>query len=322
MNPLHIAAIKGHVEIMEHLLEESHLLAMEGLPRKETVLHLCVKHGQLGALKVLIDRLGAELVDADDENGETILHMAVRSNQLETIQYLVDNKKIKRRTRNIRGHTPLQVLNESPRYTATRYSEVRKLLLKLLRPSLDKILPKWTNTMMVVVILIATMAFQNSINPPGGIWQEDTSSHKAGDAVIAHTHPHIYRYLVHANTVAFISSFLAILLITTEAPSVNICFWRMAVYAMAVSMMAITLSYAASTMVTAPNIKNKPIHLITIIFILACLVAFVLMFLFLHLLSHYFNWKAKIRSQEDLTTDPLYKRILYWIYQHFETRDV
>lgn len=58
---------------------------MERLHRRETVLHLCVKHGQLRALKVLIDRLGDEFVEAVDEDEETILHLAIRSNQLEVI---------------------------------------------------------------------------------------------------------------------------------------------------------------------------------------------------------------------------------------------
>ncbi|XP_047946711.1 ankyrin repeat-containing protein BDA1-like [Salvia hispanica] len=83
MNPVHIAAMKGHVDIMEHLLQVSYLPAKERLRRRETVLHLCVKHDQLMALKVLVDKLGKDIVNAIDEDGETLLHFAVRCNQFE-----------------------------------------------------------------------------------------------------------------------------------------------------------------------------------------------------------------------------------------------
>ena len=62
MNPLHIAAMKGHIEIVEYLIEHNHKLAKERLHRGETVLHLCVKHGQLMPLKVFVDKLGKEVV--------------------------------------------------------------------------------------------------------------------------------------------------------------------------------------------------------------------------------------------------------------------
>ena len=33
-----------------------------------------------------------------------------------------------------------------------------------------KVIPEMSNTMMVVVVLIATMAFQSAIAPAGGVW--------------------------------------------------------------------------------------------------------------------------------------------------------
>ncbi|XP_057776299.1 ankyrin repeat-containing protein NPR4-like isoform X2 [Salvia miltiorrhiza] len=151
MNPIHIAAMNGHVEILEELLKESHLPAMERLHRGQTVFHLCVKHGQLTTLMVLVDKLG-ELVRAKDDDGETLLHLAVRSNQLAT------------QTPNSRGKTELKILLESPPDTSN-YSEMHKILKKLQDRS------KWepvklTDTAMVVVVLIASMAFQVAISPP------------------------------------------------------------------------------------------------------------------------------------------------------------
>ena len=50
MNPLHVAAMKGRVEVLVYFLQVSPFPAMERLRTGGTVLHLCVKHGQLAAL--------------------------------------------------------------------------------------------------------------------------------------------------------------------------------------------------------------------------------------------------------------------------------
>ncbi|KAL1557283.1 ankyrin repeat-containing protein-like protein [Salvia divinorum] len=275
-------------------------------------------HGQ-HSLFVNWIRNPKDLVNAIDEDGETILHLAVRANQLETIRYLVESKKIKRRTQNSTGKTPLQILNASPWYTSTSYSEIRRSLLKLLQPSLDSVMPEMTNSTMVVVVLITTMAFQNAVNPSGGMCQEDTSSHKAGDVVIAYTHPHIYKHLVCANIVAFVSSILSIFLIATGLTSRNIFLLNIALFGMWVSLIAIAVSYGASTMVITPITKTKSVHLIAVIISLISLISFLVSLLFVHLAMMYFSWRGKIRGREDLITDPLPKRILYQIFQRLET---
>ncbi|TXG61820.1 hypothetical protein EZV62_013183 [Acer yangbiense] len=54
---------------------------------------------------------------------------------------------------------------------------------------------KMSSTLMIVASLIATMAFQVAVNPPGGVWQEDKSQsgerqgHKAGKSIFVNTDP-------------------------------------------------------------------------------------------------------------------------------------
>ena len=92
------------------------------------------------------------------------------------------------------GKTALQILNKSPPTMAENYSQMKKLLKTLSNESFMEALPKMSDVTMVVVILIATMAFRGAISPQGGIWQDNTSSHRGGEAVLATTHPKVLVY--------------------------------------------------------------------------------------------------------------------------------
>lgn len=86
MNPVHVATMSGHDKILKMLLDRDLFPAKERLRRGETILHLCVKHRQLIAFKVLVEVL-QELVSVEDDDGETALHLAVRCDQLEVTNF-------------------------------------------------------------------------------------------------------------------------------------------------------------------------------------------------------------------------------------------
>ncbi|CAI9105902.1 OLC1v1004928C2 [Oldenlandia corymbosa var. corymbosa] len=72
------------------------------------------------------------------------------------------------------------------------------------------------NSIMVAASIIASAAFTALINPPGGVWQDNSSDgpypHIAGESVLAQTHPKQYNALVFYITTALISSNATILL--------------------------------------------------------------------------------------------------------------
>lgn len=97
--PLHLAAMKNRTEIMKILIEK-HPKAIQMLAeyQSETILHLCVKHNSLDALKLLVDEMrnphtnteifwegGSISVNSKDGDGNTILHLSVARRNMKVI---------------------------------------------------------------------------------------------------------------------------------------------------------------------------------------------------------------------------------------------
>ncbi|XP_047946689.1 ankyrin repeat-containing protein ITN1-like [Salvia hispanica] len=321
MNPIHVAAMNGHVEILEILLLESCMPAMERLHRGQPVLHLCVKHAQLRALKVLVEKLG-ELVCAKDDDGDTLLHLAARCGQLETIEYLVENKALNLRTRNAIGKTAHQILKEIPR-TTVNYSKMENLLTDF---SIFIVIPKMTNSIMVVLVLIATMAYQSVINPPGGVWagDDDKSSHKAGEAVMASTHPDAYINFMNANFMAFICSITAMFLFTIKVHKFLYPFMFMLTFIvnMGMALLSIMGTFLESMYAITPDelMKSKGNNIL--LSSTVWLSIFGLMPVCAAGVRHLYRWwvSEQSRQQVDLGADafPLRLRLLYWTSQHLD----
>ncbi|KAL6596930.1 hypothetical protein ACP70R_047064 [Stipagrostis hirtigluma subsp. patula] len=68
--------------------------------------------------------------------------------------------------------------------------------------------------LMVLAIFAATNAYVAGLNPPGGFWRSTQEGHHtAGDPVLLRPHPHRYKAFFFCNTVAFVASLLAVILI-------------------------------------------------------------------------------------------------------------
>ncbi|KAJ1286122.1 hypothetical protein BS78_03G328600 [Paspalum vaginatum] len=87
-NVLHFAARQGHIEIVKALLEKDPQLARRNDKKGQTALHMAVKGTSCDVLRVLVDADPA-IVMLPDKNGNTALHVATRKKRAEIVSVLL-----------------------------------------------------------------------------------------------------------------------------------------------------------------------------------------------------------------------------------------
>ncbi|KAI8570217.1 hypothetical protein RHMOL_Rhmol01G0016800 [Rhododendron molle] len=113
---------------------------------------------------------------------------------------------------------------------------------------------KLMQTLMLAASLFATMAFQVGVNPPGGVWQEDTKEHQAGKAILAYKYPISYSCFMYFNTVGFLlclALFLWLLMATGQRPR-RALGWILPVMSL-LAIMTTAFAYTYSIIVVSPK---------------------------------------------------------------------
>ncbi|KAL7121851.1 hypothetical protein ACP275_01G009600 [Erythranthe tilingii] len=255
LTPVHLAALKGQLEVIKILVRAKHEAAQVTVYREENILHLCVKHYQLESLKLLMKTttLGhPRFVNSKDGDGNTVLHLAVADKQVETINFILSVPAFEVNALNLNWMTAVDILTQSRR--DVRDLEIEESLKKgggignleiNNNKTTTRAFPSSTNVkkknkqqdhdwlerkksaLMIVASLLATMAFQVGVNPPGGVWQEDKlvepgdpmfEPRYAGYSVMAYNWPGFYSVFYMYNTIGFIASLSIILLLMSGLP--------------------------------------------------------------------------------------------------------
>ncbi|KAJ6994617.1 ankyrin repeat-containing protein BDA1-like [Populus alba x Populus x berolinensis] len=259
-NPLHIAVIKGRVDVLKELVQNKPEAVLHRTARGETVLHLCVKHFQLEALKLLVETIkDYGFINSKDEDGSTVLHLAVADKETEIISFLTMKTEIEVNAINASGFTALDIALAQGRRnwkdvdvqdslhqvgassakdlsstmhrldavgamnlrSEDHFTSSQSRLKRKHRRRQSYGLGEKRNALMIVASLIATMAFQAGINPPGGLWQQDlqgANEHEAGRSIMADKFPAAYNKFVLHNSIAFLASLSVILLLISGLP--------------------------------------------------------------------------------------------------------
>ncbi|KAF4375743.1 hypothetical protein F8388_014465 [Cannabis sativa] len=214
-NSMHLAVMRGRLDVLRELLKVAPEAARINLKdRNENILHVCVRHNQLEALKLLVNVMDGDyqFVNAKNDYGMTILHLAVTYKQIETVKFLVTNTRVEVNATNTNKFTAFDILaesqrsekdfdiSESLRSVGASQTINQSLLTKKhihdhgtkndesnsnnqkenQEDETTKMTESWLSrkreSLMIVASLIATMAFQAGTNPPGGLWQDNSPS--------------------------------------------------------------------------------------------------------------------------------------------------
>ncbi|KAK2973704.1 hypothetical protein RJ640_021535 [Escallonia rubra] len=327
--PLHLAVMKGRVDVINELVsahKEVMLYTLDG--SSETILHLCVKHNHLEALKRLVELDGDDddLANAQNHNGNTILHTATALKQMETTKYLLrELPGLRVNALNANGFTALDVIEHvpkdmksidirdllvaagalraidlSPVSRATNpaitgddhdnritwsvpyerrallprppsrrsrikkpgwWKKIRKVMMNRSKKQ-HTWLEKKYDSLLVAATLIAAMAFQAAINPPGSLSQEDKTipiegnrniTFYEGTSVLAANFPIWYEIFWTCNTTSFVAALSVVFLVVSGLPLKRRIFvWLlMAIMWVAITFMAAT--YVLSMIVLTPG---------------------------------------------------------------------
>ncbi|GMP62723.1 hypothetical protein CsSME_00024713 [Camellia sinensis var. sinensis] len=277
--PLHVAAMKGRVDVVNQLVRARPEVAKFQLDRGQTVLHLCVEYNRLEVLKLLIRFRTVEDTWVNDklDNGNTILHIATNLKQVETIKYLLEETVVEVNAVNGNGITALDIVEHMP-IRDLKAMEISKLLMQAgghighqLRdhgsghgkvllsqpPSLvngtlkpptnkDDWLNRKRNGLLVSATVIAGMAYQSGLSPPGGL-------NPNGKSNMAVTFPAHFKVFWIANTISFVASLSIMFLLVSGLPLKNRIVRLLLIEAVWVTTTTLVITYSSSMKVISPE---------------------------------------------------------------------
>ncbi|KAL6344646.1 hypothetical protein AAG906_002552 [Vitis piasezkii] len=318
---LHLCVKHNQLEALKLLVEtaDAHEIMSAKDDNGFTILHLAVADKQLETINYLLSSTSIE-VNAVNLNGCTaldILGQSCRDIQDMEISELLRHAgaaKAKNisfsayefgssRTRSMSSDADDQ--NRVPCPIGKNCNEFNK--------KKDDWLDKQQSALMVVASLIATMAFQAGVSPPGDVWGDNSkydpegspapapsseTPHTAGLSIMADNNPDAHTAFLVTNTISFLASLSIILLLISGLPINRRLFVWILMVIMWIAVTAMTLTYLASITALTPN--HELDHLSYMIRVAAyawtCLVALLLVDLILKMIKKLIKWRGRSSS--------------------------
>ncbi|KAI7997647.1 Ankyrin repeat-containing protein BDA1 [Camellia lanceoleosa] len=239
---LHLASAKGNVQIVQALISVDPDMCLACDKDGRNPLHLAVMQGKVDVLKVLV-QANPHAVEVVMDRGETILHLyggghtilhlAVANKQVKVLEYLLCNARVDVNVKNASGFTALDIL-----------AQVRKGV-----ENLDTTEHK----------------LRKAGAMSGGVWQDTSNGHRAGEAIMAYNYPNSYPYFLRASTIGFVASLSTIMLLISGLVFKRRIFMSFLVVIMWLTVTSMTVTYAISIVVVTPKIDRESLSFTIVI---------------------------------------------------------
>uniref|UniRef100_M8CDQ0 PGG domain-containing protein n=1 Tax=Aegilops tauschii TaxID=37682 RepID=M8CDQ0_AEGTA len=104
-------------------------------------------------------------------------------------------------------------------YTSTQQTEEIQQTddnVSTIQCSGKEVLDKARSLVLLLATLAAAITYTAGLKPPGGLWQDNTEGNMAGDPILLTTNASRYKAFFYCNSVAFVASLVAIVLVQME----------------------------------------------------------------------------------------------------------
>ncbi|KAK2994975.1 hypothetical protein RJ640_021531 [Escallonia rubra] len=273
---LHLCVKHNHLEALKRLVELDGDLANAQDHNGNTILHTATTLKQMETMKYLLREPAIVKVNALNANGFTALdviqHMPRDIKSVDIRDLLVtagalraiDLSPVSRATNPAtRGDDHDNGITTSQR-SRKRKPAWWKRILKVLQNRLKKQHPwleNWYEALLIAATLIAAMAYQAALSPPGGLWQDDKTvdlggnkniTFYAGTSLMAAHFPIMYVIFCFFNTSSFVAALSVVFLVVSGIPQKRRIFAWLLMAVMWVAITFMTAAYLVSMIVVTP----------------------------------------------------------------------
>ncbi|CAH2056692.1 unnamed protein product [Thlaspi arvense] len=302
--PIHWAAKKGHVGVIQEILERfpDSMDILNGWD--QNVLHVAAKSGQTNVVSHILQKPDLQtLINERDIKGNTPLHLAALNHHPRVVSILTWTRgsawgEERRRSHRFRCFTSLWrgvalistgILHCSLRLTwmALKQANAPRGHSRITPrcPYCNKVPLERVNTLLLMATLVTTVTFASGVALPGGL--HDTGSHRMGTAVLLRKAA--FQVFLISDTIALYSSIIAtLILVWAQLNDLNLAVNSLnyALPLLGLSLTMVSLAFMAGVYVMVSNL----VGMAWLILVLGSIsIIFIMMLLVLHLLPSSIN---------------------------------